>query len=83
MKYYQSDFLSYLPIEDHSIDLFISSVPLKIISDECGLLFGILNRYMTENGFILIDAPAGYTHYDLSLWHGASAAYGRSIRIIL
>ena len=68
MIYYQTDFLWRPPaIEPNSVKLFLSSVPLSILKDDFALLFGILNRLMRPDGWILIDAPAGYGSIAINL----------------
>lgn len=57
-----------------SVKLFLSSVPLAILDNECGLLFGRINRYMRDDGWILIDAPEGYNQRIINLWHAAAAS---------
>lgn len=75
MKYYQADFLSeWLPITPKSIGLFISSVPLEILDNECGLFFGILNRYMKADGFICIDMPEGLNQQVITLYSAVEAS---------
>lgn len=63
--------------------MFISSVPLQILTEECGLLFGILNRYMRNDGWILIDAPAVYDISTLRMWHGAEASGWTKLKHVL
>ena len=68
MKYYQTDFLSNPPDITHgSVNLFYSSVPLEILTDELALFIGVLNRFMDKSGVILIDAPVGEP-YASNLW---------------
>ena len=75
MKYYQTDFLTNPPpIEMYSVDLLISSVPLKIIDNELGLFFGIVNRMMNLNGWILIDYPLGYGQRTLKIHSGSQGS---------
>ena len=68
MKYYQTDFLARPPkLERESVKLFLSSVPIYILKDDYALLFGLLKRFMRPDGWILIDAPAGYRDYTINL----------------
>lgn len=81
MIYCRTDFLSNPPkIQKNSVDLFLSSVPLDILDKECGLFFGLLNRYMRDDGRILIDAPVGYNQRTINLWHGAEASNWTKLR---
>lgn len=61
MKYYQMDFMGInnSAIEDNSIDLIISSVPLEILDNRIGRLFAVFKRILAPGGHIVIDAPAG------------------------
>ena len=76
MIYCQTDFINNPPdIEYKSVDLVISSVPKVILEEELGLLFGLLNRYMNPNGWILIDAPSGHGKSMLSTWHASEGSH--------
>lgn len=74
MQYYQKDFLREpLPIAEKSVKLFISSPPLKILSDELVLMFGRITQYMRADGWIFIDTLAGYREA-VSLYHVGQAS---------
>ena len=69
IQYFQQNFFKPLPIEPNSINLCIMSPPLLVFK-KTKEIFGILNRYMDDTGWICIDAPAGYTPYDILLYEG-------------
>ena len=73
MIYHQADFLTNR-VRIEGVKLCIASVPLSILDTETGLLFGLLNRMMRPDGWIVIDAPKGYNQRRINLWHGASAS---------
>lgn len=68
MQYFQKNFLDEkLPISE--VKLFISSPPLYAIDDHFALMFGRIIEYMREDGYILIDVPAGYQRWTVPFYH--------------
>ena len=58
-----------------SVDLFISSLPLSLLSAEClDKLFERLDYVMTRDGYVLLDMPMGYGSH---LVHLYDATHGR------
>ena len=70
MKYFHADFLTMDDeIAVRSVDLFISSLPVRLLSAE-GLdkLFDALDYVMTRDGYVLLDMPMGYGRHLVNLY---------------
>lgn len=56
MKYHQIDFMQQFQVlEQNSVDLVITSVPMEILEDACGGLFQAFSYVTKPSGIVIID----------------------------